>query len=331
MNITIKSGELKFDSLRCGTLPDGTPVNLPVIILGGVKKGPTLLIQAAIHSRELTGIEVIRRVTQEEVRPGDLCGTIVALPLANPYGFWARQDNPPQDGKNVNACFPGNPAGTVSERIAHVISTEVLPLCDYILDFHTTPLHTGIHFTIIPQVTNQDALQKALRLAELFGFPIVGVEHDRWGINKSLVGMALEAGKPAIILEAKATGMLWDPWVEHSLRGTLNVMRYLGMIEGEIKPPADLPGKGETMRLLDLAAPESGIVRFWKTGGDRIEAGERFGIIRDIYGREVCDIISPAHGLLRSVHAMGIVYGGEIIANVLQPAKADELWGVLIQ
>ena len=300
MNITIKPGTLHFGSLRCGTLPDGTPVNLPLVVLSGTQDGPTLLIQAAIHSRELIGIEVIRQVTQEVIEPDGLRGTVIGLPLANPYGFWARQDDPPQDSKNVNACFPGDRTGTISERIAHAIFTEVLPLCDTILDFHTTPLHTGIEYTIIPRVSHLDALREAIHLAQFFGFPVVGIERDRWGFDNSLIGMALEAGKPAIVLEALATGVLWDPWIERSVRGTLNVMKYLGMIEGEIEPPDDLPGKGLTVQLLDIPAPESGVVRFWKTGGEWVEAGERFGVIRDIYGREVCGVTSPARGIVRS-------------------------------
>lgn len=331
MDITIEPGVCRFDSVQCGTLPDGTPVKLPVIVQGGAQDGPTLLIQAAIHSRELTGIEVIRRVTQEAVEPGQLRGTIIGLPLANPYGFWARQDDPPQDARNVNACFPGDPRGTVSERIAHVIATSILPLCDYILDFHTTPLHTGIEYTIIPRVSRLDTLREAIHLAQFFGFPIVGIEHDRWGFDRSLVGMALEAGKPAILLEALATGMLWDPWIEHSMRGTLNVIKHLGMIEGEIEPPGDLPGKGQTVRLLDIPAPESGIAHFWKTGGHWVEAGERFGVIRDIYGREVCHVTSPARGIVRSFTTMGIVYAGQIITNVLQPVPAEELWDISIE
>ena len=331
MTITIERGKVRFDRLNCGRLPDGTPVDLPVITVGGEKDGPTLLIQAAIHSRELIGIEVIRRITQEAVQPAELRGTIIGLPLANPYGFWARQDDPPQDPKNVNACFPGDPAGTVSERITHVIFTKVLPLCDYVLDFHTTPLHTGIEYTILPQVSRLDTLREAIRMSEFFGFPIVGVKHDRWGIDKSLVGMALEMGKPATLLEALATGVLWDPWIEHSMRGTLSVMKHLGMIDGEIVPPDDLPGKGKTVWLLDVSAPESGIARFWKTGGEWVEKGEAYGVIRDIYGREVCKVRSPARGIVRSFTTMGIVYAGQIITNILEPATPEELWGISLE
>ena len=176
-----------------------------------------------------------------------------------------------------------------------------------------------------------DTLREAIRLSEFFGFPIVGVRHDRWGIDKSLVGMALELGKPATLLEALATGVLWDPWIEHSVRGTLNVMKYLGMIDGEIVPPDELPGKGEFVWLLDVPAPESGIARFWKTGGDWVEKGEAYGIIRDIYGREVCQVKSPAAGIVRSFTTMGIVYAGQIITNLMQPASPEELWGISLE
>ena len=32
----------------------------------------------------------------------------------------------PEDGKNLNRCFPGNPAGTLAERLAHAAFTQLI-------------------------------------------------------------------------------------------------------------------------------------------------------------------------------------------------------------
>ena len=42
----------------------------------------------------------------------------------------------PVDGKNLNRAYPGRKDGTVSERIAYAITTEVIERADYVLDLH---------------------------------------------------------------------------------------------------------------------------------------------------------------------------------------------------
>ena len=43
----------------------------------------------------------------------------------------------PLDGKNFNRCFPGDPTGSVSEMLAHYLTTRLFPMADVVIDLHT--------------------------------------------------------------------------------------------------------------------------------------------------------------------------------------------------
>ena len=50
----------------------------------------------------------------------ELRGRVRAVPVLNMSAFRARTPFVvPEDGKNLNRCFPGNPSGTLAERLAH--------------------------------------------------------------------------------------------------------------------------------------------------------------------------------------------------------------------
>ena len=79
-----RPGELKYGYIKCIELSDRTEVKLPVMIMMGEKSGPTLLLTAQVHGQEMTGAEVIRRLLREKIKPSELSGNIIAIPVANP-------------------------------------------------------------------------------------------------------------------------------------------------------------------------------------------------------------------------------------------------------
>jgi len=51
-------------SLNAAFVENSTPV--PVLVVNGVKSGPTLCLTAAVHGDELNGIEIVRRIVHEK-------------------------------------------------------------------------------------------------------------------------------------------------------------------------------------------------------------------------------------------------------------------------
>src|SRR5260370_34549837 len=67
----------------------------------------------------------------------DLRGRVVAVPVLNLPAFRARSPFVvPDDGKNLNRCFPGDPAGTLAERLAHATLNHLIAGYDAPVDHH---------------------------------------------------------------------------------------------------------------------------------------------------------------------------------------------------
>src|SRR5262245_25952780 len=91
--VPMTKGPLVWESVAPGSkaafpLPvavraDGSPVQLPVLVVRGGAPGRTLLATAGVHGDEFEGMAALRRLF-DELRPAEMAGTLVAVPVANP-------------------------------------------------------------------------------------------------------------------------------------------------------------------------------------------------------------------------------------------------------
>ena len=72
-----------------------------------------------------------------DLDPKKIAGNIIVIRLMNRTGFEHRTMSLTyEDGKNLNRVFPGNPNGTLSDRIAYTVVTEFFSKVDYYIDLH---------------------------------------------------------------------------------------------------------------------------------------------------------------------------------------------------
>ena len=119
----------------------GEPVEIPYVrIQGRAGEGPHLTVVAGVHGCEYTGMAAVMRLIAR-LDPGDLRGTVTAVPILNQPAFWSRSAFVvPADGKNLNRCFPGDPAGSYTDVLAHEIFSRIIAPSDYLLDLHAGDL-----------------------------------------------------------------------------------------------------------------------------------------------------------------------------------------------
>lgn len=96
------------------------PVNIPIIVINGETEGKTAFVVAGIN-----GIEILRRF-EKSIDPAALKGVLLILPVVNVEGYSQRRREVPSDGKDLNRCSPGDPQGSVSDRIAHSVYQKVV-------------------------------------------------------------------------------------------------------------------------------------------------------------------------------------------------------------
>ena len=296
-NVRVAPGEVGRGVLWEHWLPDSTRVPIPLMVVNGAHDGPTLWLSAAMHGPEISGIEVIRRLVREVLDPKTLRGRVVAAPILNPLAYQAHVMNTPPDGYNLNRVFPGGPT-LLSQRLAQAIFERGVKRCDYILDFHANP-QPALMFSIVKHAEGRVGAESAA-LGQAFGLTVINMvlsnEPHRTG---TMTDAAMRLGKPSLTLELVAWRRLEEPALRAGVRGTLNVMKHLSMLDGKPEPQADdvlvLPGR---LTRTELTAEKGGLALTLKQIGDPVKQGEPVMRLVDPYGDEVDVLRSPVDGWL---------------------------------
>jgi hypothetical protein len=117
--------------IKVGELCDGSPVNMPVIILNGKNPGPKLLIYALEDGDEYPGslgaLEACNDILPKHL--DQMNGSVVFLPATNISAFRGNQfgggqRNSPLDidqGARLPSLYPGNPYGRHTDQLAYQI------------------------------------------------------------------------------------------------------------------------------------------------------------------------------------------------------------------
>lgn len=103
-------------------------VKMPFGVVHGAELGPTLMVTGGLYPTEYCGVEAASRLYRM-LEPDSLRGRLISVPVVNMHSFqWRTRwinlgstGTTPFDGKNVNSVFPGNPEGSLSDRIAYTL------------------------------------------------------------------------------------------------------------------------------------------------------------------------------------------------------------------
>ena len=123
-NISIQPGEKISLALPTPEIYTCAPMHIPVHVINGKKKGPTLLVCAAIHGDEANGIMIVKRLLELK-HLSALKGTLIVIPVANIFGLITQTRYLP-DGRDLEKSFPGMPEGSYAARLAYQLNQEIL-------------------------------------------------------------------------------------------------------------------------------------------------------------------------------------------------------------
>lgn len=311
--LVAEPGQRLEGHLHVGTMADGTPIRLPIVLINGSQPGATLYIQSISDGDELNGIAVIHALLRE-VQPDNLSGRIIAVPIVNFHAFHARQAYSPIDDKKMNRTFPGNSYGTSSERIAHRLFKAAISQSDYCIDLHQGGIHPMIDEVRVRVNGKHPQYKACLELAHVFG---IGYIFSQKGPQGQLAQAAPDVGIPTIDPELGGC-MGWDAGsIAKGLRGVQNVLRYYGFIEGNPNLSVE---QVVVNKLISLVSNEGGFVYYKANLYDYVEARKPIAEICDVFGhvREV--ISTPESGIFWSHPACPVVATGGVIGKIGIPS-----------
>jgi predicted deacylase len=274
----------------------GQSIDIPYAhFTGEAGDGPHLTVVAGVHGAEYTGQAAIMRFMRL-IDERELSGSITLVPTLNQPAFWSRTAFVvPEDGKNLNRSFPGDPDGTYTEALAHAIFTTFIEPTDYLLDLHAGDIPEALQSFMLFE--ESDVESESFALATSYGLPFA-VRQSRAArtVGGSTSAAAADIGVPAIIAEVGANGICDEESVAAHLRGLANVCTDLGLLPSrqggdEDRQPPVLAEGWEWLR-----SPVRG---WWQPAiqpGEEVNAGDLLGSILDPYGEELCRIDAPASG-----------------------------------
>jgi hypothetical protein len=309
----VASGTRRLVDLPVSKLSNHTPVTLPVHVLHGPRPGPAMFVSAAIHGDELNGVEIIRRVLAT-LQPGNIAGTLLAIPVVNAYGFIGRSRYLP-DRRDLNRSFPGSGSGSLAARLANLFLTEVVRRCQFGIDLHTA----AVHRINLPQIRSDFRKRPRCReLSEAFGAQVVLESPERSG---SLRRAARELGVDVLVYEG-GEGLRFDDFaINAGVEGIARVMLKTGMLELPEGVDPDPPEEKARRPVFANAskwvrAPDGGVFRTTKRIGHAVSEGEIIGFVANPYEESQTEVRSPRRGILVGSTTLPIVNMGDALFHI---------------
>ncbi len=306
-NQTIEPGQESIIKLDVGRLHSGTRILISLFVYRSSHPGPTALIIGGVHGDEINGIEIVRRAIDSGLFKNLSAGSVIAIPVVNVYGFINFSRDVP-DGKDVNRNFPGSQGGSLASRVAHLIARTVLPVSQFVVDFHTG----GASKYNYPQVRYTKSSAESLMLASYFAPRFI---LEKPVIRGSLRKVARESSLPMIVYEGGEALRLDGFAIDKGLQGLRRLLTSISMstIQANL-PTAEIAVHVE--KSIWLRASRAGIFTWTKQAGASVAKGEPLGVITDPYGTKTLDVLANKTGYILAHNNAPVVSQGDALFNI---------------
>lgn len=303
---TVQPGEKATLALPIPTEYSCTESYIPIKVINGRTPGPTLFVFSVLHGHEVNGIEIVNRLV-DDLDPTHLSGAVIAIPVVNVYGL-SHYPKVTPSGIPISQCFPGSEKGNFSERIAHILTTEILKQVDVCIELQTG----GLNQYILPQIYTKVNDPFCRQSAKAFQAPVVtNVEQ---ATPHSLRETAEELNIPLFVYQGGEALRLDENTIQVGLRGITNIMTHWSMIAAESDDTFNPVFSRDQEWIL---APRSGILNSEVEIGQEISEKSTLGHLKDPFGAVGPEpILSPMNGVVVGINNGPLLHEGQPIFKV---------------
>ena len=278
--------------------------------------GPTALLTGANHGDEYEGPVALQDLALN-LKPADIAGRVIIVPAFNYPAFRAGHRNSPIDDGNMNRVFPGNPRGTVTEKIADYFQRTLLPEADIVVDIHSG----GKTLEFVPLAAAhvlEDKTQQAACVAAMRAFnaphSVILLEIDNTGMYDTAVE---ESGKVFVSTELGGGGTTRASTVAIAKKGLANVLIHAGILNAEpvVEPTISLDMPDGSCFVI---SEHDGLLEPVVDLGNKVAEGDTVARVWPLDRTGVKPIAYSARrsGILAGRHFPGIVKAGDCMAVV---------------
>ncbi len=306
-NLKVKQGEKIQDFIN---ILD-TDTKIPVTLINGEKEGKTVLITAGVHGCEYPGIKTAIELAKE-IDPKEVSGNIIIVHLVNVAGFEKRSAAVmPEDSKNILRVFPGDKDGTISDKIAHIITNELISKVDYYFDLHGGDLHENlIPHLYYPAKASKEVMNKCIEIAKHFNVPYIAKSNNT---NGTFTSAAINKNIPSLLIERGNRGLCKEEDVNLYKDDILNILSVLNLINYQRRFKDFSPREIKESVYLD--AMKDGCWTCFVNSGQFIKKGKKLGEISDYFGNIIDTYYAEFDGVvLYNTVALSVQKGSSLIA-----------------
>jgi predicted deacylase len=316
-DVSVAPGTVAGGTLRIAPRAGDTGTEVPFSIINGVKPGPVLALVAGTHGMEYAPIVALQRL-RTAIDPKSLRGTIVLVHVANVPSFLGRTIYySPADGKNLNRVFPGKADGSLSERIADVITREVIMRATHVVDIHCGDGNESLRPYVYWITTGPaDVAEAGRRLALASGFDHIVVDRGRptdAAQSVYLSNTAILRGKPALTVESGYLASTDEESIARIERAVAGWLRELEM-RPDGPPPVAAPVWIDRSEVLTSSA--TGLFFPAVERGHSVAQGTVIGRITDFHGKVLEEVKAPFAGIVLYVLGTPPISKGEPVGFI---------------
>jgi predicted deacylase len=263
---------------------------------------------------------------RKEIKPVDLSGILILVHVANVPSFQGRAVySNPIDSKNLNREFPGRADGTFSERLAYTLTNEIISKSDYFIDIHGGEFNEEMlnYLMFYYGCPDADVCRKSRILAHAMGNRYL-VPLEFLSVADSLSQYseyeAMSQGVPAIAVEFGDRGEVDPSELDFAVKGIINVMKTIGMLEGEsfvVENPTYLLDEESFKSKYD------GIFYHLFEKGNYVTQGSLLCFTTDYWGERIEEFRAPFSGIITHSVISPAVNKGDPVVTV---AKVSDIF-----
>jgi hypothetical protein len=320
--VTAAPGTTASGTLEVPARGGDAGTTIPISIIHGAKPGPVLALTAGVHGQEYTPVLALQRVLRT-LDAKTLTGTVILVHVSNMPSYLARTIYySPADNKNLNRVFPGRADGTLSERIAFVLTRDVIERATHVVDLHCGDGNESLRPYTYWITTGPPAVAEGgKQLALAFGLDHIVIDRERptdAAASVYLSNTAITRGKPALTIESGGLARTDEESIATIERGIAGLLKHLAM-RADGPPAVANPIFLERSEVLRSSA--TGIFYPAVERGHTVAKGTLIGRVTDFHGRSLEEIRAPFAGEILYVIGTPAISKGEPIAFVGSQTK----------
>jgi predicted deacylase len=282
-----------------------------------------ICIVTGTHGDELEGQYVCARLAKI-LSDGKhkLSGIVDIYPAVNPLGIDTVTRGFPMFDLDMNRIFPGSSSGSLAEVAANDVIRDIEG-ADICIDIHSS----NIFLREIPQVrVSEQTADALLPYAMMLNVDLVWIHASATVLESTLAHSLNTRGVKTLVVEMGVGMRITENFCVQLVDGILNLLYELGIWNGtdiqtrpHQRPLMRKPLVSKDHNVGFLNSDAGGIFIPCAAHGSHVSSDDLIGSVIDpLTGTVVEETLAPCDGLLFTLREYPVVFGGSLLARIME-------------